>query len=99
MPVVVTSPYVVVDSIASTAVAVSVEGRKYVITGVPAASRCIDTRGARRSQAGRPLAVEGLSETNAFRTDAAVHLFVPWIVRTFSTFSFSMVSSSDIRAG
>jgi hypothetical protein len=36
-------------------------------------------------------------ETNAFRTDAGVHLFVPWIVGTFSSFSLSAISSSDIR--
>ncbi len=36
-------------------------------------------------------------ETNAFRTDAAVHRFVPWIVGTFSTFSCTAICSSDIR--
>ena len=36
-------------------------------------------------------------ETNAFRTDAAVHRFVPWIVGTFSAFSCSAICSSDIR--
>lgn len=45
-------------------------------------------------------AISGLpivSETNAFRVDAAVHLFVPWIVGTFFAFSCSPISPSDIR--
>jgi len=38
-----------------------------------------------------------LYETNAFRTDVAVHLFVPWIGGTFCAFSRAAISSSDIR--
>lgn len=36
-------------------------------------------------------------ETNALRTEEAVHRFVPWIVGTFCAFSSSAMSSSDIR--
>ncbi|HEY5100763.1 MAG TPA: hypothetical protein VII54_11980 [Gaiellaceae bacterium] len=34
---------------------------------------------------------------NAFRTAAAVHLFVPWIGGTLPAFSRVAISSSDIR--
>jgi len=36
-------------------------------------------------------------ETNALRTEEAVHRFVPWIVGTFCSFSCVAMSSSDIR--
>lgn len=40
---------------------------------------------------------DGSEETNAFRTEAGVHVFVPWIVGTFFTFNCSAISFSDIR--
>jgi hypothetical protein len=36
-------------------------------------------------------------ETNAFRTEVAVHLLAPWIGGTFCAFSRAAISSSDIR--
>lgn len=36
-------------------------------------------------------------ETNALRTEEAVHRFVPWIVGTFCALSLSAMSSSGIR--
>jgi hypothetical protein len=37
-------------------------------------------------------------ETNAFRTEEAVHRFVPWIVGTFCAFNCAAISSNDIRS-
>ena len=43
------------------------------------------------------LAAERCSyETNAFRTEEAVHRFVPWIGGTFVAFSCAAICSSDI---
>jgi hypothetical protein len=43
------------------------------------------------------LAAERCSyETNAFRTEEAVHRFVPWIVGTFVAFRCTAMASSDI---
>jgi hypothetical protein len=65
--------------------------------GLGRSSLLLIAQNSTRAQ-GAAASVSGqLLETNAFRTDAAVHRFVPWIVGTFSAFSCSAICSRDIR--
>ncbi len=63
-----------------------VGGREAALSGRPASVRVRIGLAAERCS----------YETNAFRTEEAVHRFVPWIGGTFLAFSCAAISSSDI---
>jgi hypothetical protein len=63
-----------------------VGGREAALSGRPASARVRIGLAAERCS----------YDTNAFRTEEAVHRFVPWIVGTFFAFRCTAMASSDI---